>query len=71
MIEGYKKNIENLKAQKENTVKDFKKQIEKLEIEIGNYKCELYFSLISTNLVTNINNILNTEYQIYTKQKRA
>ena len=41
MIEGYKKNIENLKAQKENTVKDFKKQIEKLEIEIGNYKCEL------------------------------
>lgn len=37
----------------------------------GNYKCELYFSLISTNLVTNINNILNTEYKIYTKQKRA
>ena len=41
MIEGYKKNIEKMKAQKENTVKDFKKQNEKLEIEIGNYKCEL------------------------------
>ena len=37
----------------------------------SNYKCELYFSLISVNLVNNISNILDTEYQIYTKQKRA
>ena len=37
----------------------------------GNYKCELYFSLVSVNLVNNINNILDTEYQIYTKQKRV
>lgn len=33
----------------------------------SNYKCELYFSLISVNLVNNINRILDTEYQIYTK----
>lgn len=31
------------------------------------YSCELYFSLISVNLITNINNILETDYQIYIK----
>lgn len=31
------------------------------------YNCELYFSLISLNLINNINNILSTDYQIYTK----
>lgn len=33
----------------------------------GKYLCELYFSLISVNLITNINNILKSEYQIYPK----
>lgn len=33
----------------------------------GNGTCELYFSLISVNLVENINKILNNDYQIYTK----
>ncbi len=32
----------------------------------GNSTCELYFSLISVNLIQNINQIL-TDYQIYTK----
>ena len=41
MIEGYKKNIESLKGQKSNEAKDFKEQIEKLEIDISNYKCEI------------------------------
>ena len=31
------------------------------------YSCELYFSLISVNLIKNINNILKTDYQIFTK----
>ena len=29
------------------------------------YKCELYFSLVSVNLITNIDNILKTDYKIY------
>lgn len=33
----------------------------------GKYKCELYFSTVGVNLVTNINNILNNDYQIYLK----
>ena len=33
----------------------------------GIYSCELYFSSISVNLVTNIDNILNTNYKIYIK----
>ena len=33
----------------------------------GDYKCELYFSLISVNLINNINSILGDNYQIYTK----
>ena len=40
------------------------------EINLSNnskYSCELYFSLISVNLITNINNILKTDYQIYLK----
>ena len=41
MIDGYKKNIEHIKDQKNKAAQDFKGQIEKLEIEIGNYKCEL------------------------------
>ena len=41
MIEGYKKNIENMKEQKTKAAKDFKEQNEKLEIEIGNYKCQI------------------------------
>ena len=31
------------------------------------YSCELYFSLISVNLIDNINKILNNDYQIYIK----
>lgn len=31
------------------------------------YSCELYFSLISVSLITNINNILRNDYQIYVK----
>ena len=39
-----------------------------LEIEnVGNHTCELYFSLISSNLVKNINEILDNEYQINAK----
>ena len=41
MIEGYKKSIENMKEQKEKIIKEFRQQIDKLEIEISNYKCEL------------------------------
>lgn len=33
----------------------------------GEYKCELYFSLVSVNLINNINNILGDNYQIYIK----
>ena len=33
----------------------------------GQYSCELYFSLVSVNLIENINNVLKTEYQIYLK----
>ena len=31
------------------------------------YNCELYFSLVSVNLITNINNILGNNYKIYIK----
>ena len=41
MIEGYKISIEDIKKQKGKAAEDSKKEIEKLEIEIGNYKCEL------------------------------
>ena len=41
MIEGYKISIDNINKQKAKAAEDFKKEIEKLEIEIGNYKCEL------------------------------
>ena len=34
---------------------------------VGNSTCELYFSLISSNLISNINNILGDNYKIYTK----
>ena len=34
---------------------------------VGNSTCELYFSLISVNLVMNINKILGDNYQIYEK----
>ena len=33
----------------------------------GNKTCELYFSLISTNLIQNINKIIGDDYQIYSK----
>ena len=39
-----------------------------IEIDnIGSGICELYFSLISVNLIDNINQILGNDYQIYTK----
>lgn len=42
--------------------------IDKINIDnTGNNICELYFSLISVNLVKNVNKILNSDYQIYTK----
>ena len=41
IIEEDKRNIENLKKQKVKEAEDFGEQIEKLEVEIGNYKCEL------------------------------
>ncbi len=42
--------------------------INKLDINNeGNGTCELYFSLITVNLITNINNILGNNYFIYTK----
>ena len=41
IIEEDKRNIENLKKQKAKEAEDFGEQIEKLEVEIGNYKCEL------------------------------
>lgn len=31
------------------------------------YNCELYFSMVSVNLISNINNILTTDYKIYIK----
>ena len=34
---------------------------------VGNGTCELYFSLISVNLIKNINQILGNDYQIYAK----
>jgi len=41
---------------------------EKLDIEnVGNGICELYFSLISDNLVDNINQVLGVNYKIYQK----
>ena len=33
----------------------------------GNGTCELYFSLISVNLINNINSIIGSNYFIYTK----
>ena len=33
----------------------------------GKYFCELYFSLVSVNLIKNINNVLKSDYQIYLK----
>ena len=39
LIEGYKKNIDNLKEQKNKEKKDFEERIEKLEMDIGNCKC--------------------------------
>ena len=33
----------------------------------GNYKCELYFSLLSDNLVMSVNKILGNNYEIYEK----
>ena len=41
IIEGYKKNIENIKDQKIKTEKDLNKLNEKLEIELGNCKIQL------------------------------
>ena len=42
--------------------------INKLDINNeGKGTCELYFSLITVNLITNINNILGNNYYIYTK----
>ena len=42
--------------------------IDKLKIDNdGNKTCELYFSLISTSLIQNINKILHNDYQIYIK----
>lgn len=42
--------------------------IDKLNIDDnGNKSCELYFSLISVNLIENITKILNNDYQIYIK----
>lgn len=42
--------------------------INKLNIKNdGNNICELYFSLISTNLIKNINSVLENDYQIYIK----
>lgn len=40
-MEGYKKNIEDLKEQKNKEKKDFEKKIEKLDIEFGNCKCQI------------------------------
>ena len=41
MIEDYKKNIDNIKEQKIKAIKDYKEQIEKYEVELGKYKCQL------------------------------
>lgn len=42
--------------------------VNKLNIDDnGNKSCELYFSLISVNLIENITKILNNDYQIYIK----
>jgi chromosome segregation ATPase len=41
MIEDYKKNIDNIKEQKIKACKDYKEQIEKYEVELGKYKCQL------------------------------
>ena len=40
LIEGYKQNIEKLKEQKNKEKIDFENRIEKLDIEIGNFKCQ-------------------------------
>ncbi len=41
---------------------------EKIKIRNGsNYSCKLYFTSISVNLIMNIENILQTDYQIYLK----
>ena len=41
IMECYKKNIEDLKEQKNKEKKDFEKKIEKLDIELGNCKCQI------------------------------
>jgi len=41
LIEGYKQNIENLKEQKNKEKKDFVEQLEKLDMEMGNCKCQI------------------------------
>ena len=41
IIEEDKRNLEKMKTQKEQEAKDFNEQIAQLEVEIGNYKCEL------------------------------
>ena len=41
LIEGYKQNIDNLKEQKNKEKKDFVEQLEKLDMEMGNCKCQI------------------------------
>ena len=41
LIEGYKQNIESLKEQKNKEKKYFEGQMEKLDIEVGNCKCQI------------------------------
>ena len=60
-IEGYKKSIENMKQQKIKMTDDFKKEIETLEIQIGNLKCE-----IATNQYESDRKIVN--YKKYVKK---
>ena len=41
MIEGYKKTIESMKGEKSKTEDEHKDEVEKMEIEIGNFKCKI------------------------------
>lgn len=41
MIEGYKKTIESMKGEKSKTEDEHKDEIEKMEMEIGDYKCKI------------------------------
>ena len=41
MIEGYKKTIENMKGERSQTEDEHKDEIEKMEMEIGNYKVKI------------------------------